>query len=444
MGVITGCDQDLDVGIQEQCQGVQHLVIRIGETCGGTQGQVRCVNLQTDAVFQSGHDGGPACAAIGLEDLHDHQLCVGSDADDVGASDLVRSCDTGNVGAVVGAGVGVVHVEGACVIVEDEGQLGGVVGSVELVGHLTCVQGGPDCLDGLAGHGIDQLVFAQGGEVGMVHQDAGVQDGDAHALTGVAGTVDDVSADHGGGVVGQSLGVLLDGQREHGGFVHALDAIDGFQLCLVAEGSGHSEAGGGDGVGVAQFKASFLTESGLDRSLDGVQCLLLLGQVLLHGRSLCCDLADREELQLGLLLGDNDEGDQIVRIVHQCFCLIGETLGVGGLELGQAGVFECRFLCILGFFLRAFGEGDLFGSIAVLGGQADGAALTGSGGGCVRLHDGGNEAEHQGQCQKRCQKSFQVSFHGITSLNFLGRQCQIPSVVEKYANSKPIIQETNL
>ena len=278
----------------------------------------------------------------------------------------------------------------------------------------------------------------------MVDTQAGVQDGDAHALTGVAGTVDDVSADHGGCVVGHGLCVLLDGQREDGGFVHGLDALDGFQLCLVAEGSGHSEAGGGDGVGVAQFKASFLTESGLDCSLDCVQSLFLLGQVILNGRSLCCDLADREELQLGLLLGDNDEGDQIVLSVNElgCFCLLGEALGLGGLELGQAGVFECRFLCILGFFLRAFGEGDLFGSIAVLGGQADGAALTGSGGSCVGLHNRGNEAEHQGQSQKRCQKSFQVSFHGITSLNFLGRQCQIPSVMEKYANSKTIIQET--
>ena len=442
VGVVAGCDQHLDVGIQEQSQSIQHFVVRIGEACGGTQGQVCCVNFQTDTVFQSCHNGGPACAAIGLEDLHHDHLCIGSNADDVGAVNLVCCSDTGDVGAVVVACVGVVNVEGACVIVEDEGQLGGQVGSVQLVGHLTCVQGGPDCLNGLTGHGIDQLVFAQSGEVGMVDTQAGVQDGDAHALTGIAGTVDDVSADHGGCVVGHGLCVLLDRQREDGGFVHGLDALDGFQLCLVAEGSGHSEAGGGDGVGVAQFKAGFLTESGLDCSLDCVQSLFLLGQVLLNGRSLCCDLADREELQLGLLLGDNDEGDQIVRIVHQCFCLIGEALSVSGLELGQAGVFECRFLCILGFFLRLGGEGDLFGRIAVLGGQADGAALTGSGGGCVRLNDRGNEAEHQGQCQKRCQKSFQVSFHGITSLNFLGRQCQIPSVVEKYANSKTIIQET--
>ena len=335
------------------------------------------------------------------------------------------------MGTVVGTGVDVVDIEGACVIVEDEGQLGGVVGSVQLVGHLTCVQGGPDCLDGLTGHGIFQLVLAQSGEVGMINQDTGVQDCNAHALAGVAGTVDDISADHGGGIVGHGLCVLLDGQREDRSFVHALDALDGFQLCLVAEGSGDSEAGGGDGVGVAQLKALFVAESGLDCSLDCIQCLLLLGQVLLHGRSLCCDLADREELQLGLLLGDNDEGDQIVRIVHKLFCLVGEALLLGGLELSQAGVFEYGLFRILGFFLSLGGEGHFFGSIAVLGGQADGAALTGSGGGCVRLHDGGNEAEHQGQCQKRCQKSFQVSFHGITSLNLFGVLYQVPSFMEK-------------
>ena len=368
MGVVTCSDHDLDVGILEQVQGFQHLILGIHKAGCGAQGQVGCIHFQADTVFQCCHDGCPAGAAALLEHLHDHQLCIGCNTDDVGALGLICSGNTGDVSTVVGTGVEIVYVGGAGAVVKDEGKLGVIVGSVEQGGHLTGVQLFPDLVDGLAGHGIHQHVFGQGAEAGMIHLDAGIQDGDAHALTGVAGLVGGVGADHGGGIVGVLLEVLLLRQVEGSSHIHLLDIFHALQSFLVAIGSGHGEAGSSHGVGEAQFEAVLVTEGSLHAVLHCGQDILLLLCMGLNRSSLVGDFADGEQLQLGLLINDDDEGHNIVCLGAVHSCGVREALPAGALELGQSGLFGS--LLLLGFVLHDAGglsEFILLCHIAVVG-----------------------------------------------------------------------------
>ena len=290
---------------------------------------------------------------------------------------------------MVGTGVEIVYVGGAGAVVKDEGKLGVIVGSVEQGGHLTGIQILPDLIDGLTGHGIDQCAFGQSREAGMIHLDAGIQDGDAHALTGVAGLVDNVCADHGGGIVGVLLKVLSLRQVEGRGNIHLCNMVHALQSCLIAVGSGNGEAGGGNGVGKAQLEAFLVAKLCLDAVLHSVQHIFLLLCMGLHGSGLGSDFTDGVKLQLGLLIDDDDKGDQIVvfRTVHN---FLGEALPLRALKLGELRSFGSFFTGVFGGSLGCADGGVEF---ALFGDNRLSQVHNGK---CV-----GNTAEHHGQHQNQ-------------------------------------------
>ena len=425
VGVITGGDDDLDLGLEEQVHGVQHITGGIGEAGGCAQGQVGGIHIQADAVLQGGHDGGPVGTAAALEHLHDDQLGIGSHTDDIGALNGVGGDDTGNVGAVVGAGEGVVHIKIAPLVVEGEGDLVALVADIQQIGALGGVQGVPDLLNALTGHGIEKLALIHGLEGGVSLQNTGIQDGDAHALTGEAGVVQHISADHGGGVAGHGGQLLLAhvlGQSEGGSHVDLLDAGQSFQLGLVGVGSLHGEAGGTDGVGVAELHV--LAQDALGICLDGVQRRLLGGLVGVDGNGLSGDVTGGEFLQQGSILGDHDEGHVLVGGVQLVLLGLGEGGVTLGFQLGQLTLGD-------GLHQSGLGKAGLdgfhgSGSAAQAHGTGQGQGLSGVGGdqGAV-LHGCGGDAgldcqsigrqhghdHHDGQDQGK-----NLFVHSVTSL----------------------------
>ena len=170
----------------------QLLLTLVRETAGGTQGHIDDVHAQDDAILQSGQNPGAHSGILNVgEDLHRHQLSVGSHAgDDV----VLAHDDTGHVGAVVvvgGVHIGVV----ICVIVTernliiDEDVVHGQVAVRPLVGGGLVHQSGHLVV------GQTQLVRGEvvGGESGVVGVQTGVQNRHHHTGTVVihAGGVED-------------------------------------------------------------------------------------------------------------------------------------------------------------------------------------------------------------------------------------------------------------
>ena len=79
---------------------VHDLLVRLtSETASSTEGHVDHVNTQNHAVLQSGQDPAADSGVINVgEDLHRHQLCIGSNTGD---GIVFTDNNTGNVGAVV-------------------------------------------------------------------------------------------------------------------------------------------------------------------------------------------------------------------------------------------------------------------------------------------------------------------------------------------------------
>ena len=434
VGVVTGSDQHLDVGILELLHDLDH-VGGVGETGSGAQRQVHAVHLQPDAVLQSRQDGGPACAAAAGEHLHDHQLCVGGNAHHTGVGDLVRCGDTGNMGAVVGACVGVGHVELTVGIVEGEGDLTILIGLVQTVGEMAGIQGIPDVVHALPGHGVLQCAVGQGSEAGVIHQNAGIQDGDAHTLAGVAGGIQHVSADHGGGIIGVGgvVGLLaVLGQVEGGGHVHALDAGQGLQLRLVGVVGGHGEAGGGDGVIKAHLA---LVQSILGQGLYGIQGLGLLSFTAHDRCGLVSDVLHGIGCQQGLLIHDHDEGHLVTGFIAGGSLLLGEG-GGGGLELGQV-LGRCCGFCRIVRCISAVGESaGSCGSVGQRQGSVQGAAGGRSvGTGLAGESRQGNGAEDHHQRQN----GGKYSLHTVSSLKWVpdapARRSQIRRKRQKFPDS---------
>ena len=297
------------------------------------------------------------------------------------------------MGTVVRTCVDIGHVEGTGIIVKDKGKLGIVVGSIEHVGHLTGIQLFPDLIDGLTGHGIQQCIFRQSTEAGMVHLDTGIQDGHTHALTGVAGLVGSVCTDHGGGIVGVLLKVLILRNVEGRSHIHLRNIFHGFQLCLVAVGSGHGETGGCNGIGETELEALFIAEGVLHAVLNGGQNILLLLCMGLHRSGVVGNFIDGEQLQLGLLVNDDDKGNHIVCLGAGQSYILGEALPAAALILGQSRNLGVLFPGVFGNFGGSLSDTDGGFEFSLFGGSAVGQIHNGK---CV-----GNTAKHHGQNQNQ-------------------------------------------
>ena len=296
------------------------------------------------------------------------------------------------MGAVVGAGVGVVHIKIAPLVVEGEGDLVALVADIEQIGAGGGIQGVPNFLNAFPGHGIVQTALVHGQEGGVGLQNTGVQDGDTHTLAGEAGGVQHIGADHGGGVAGQGAQLLLAhvlGQGEGGSHIDLLDTGQSFQLGLVGISSLHGETGGADGVGVAHDHVG--AQNALGAVLHGVQGVLLGGLVGVDGDGLGGDITGRELGKQRSVLGDHDEGHSLVGGVLLVLLGPGEGGVALGLQLGQLALGDG--LDQRG--VRDTGQGGLngSGSAAQSHGTGQGVGRCGVGGdqGAV-LHGGGGDA----------------------------------------------------
>ena len=212
------------------------LAVVVDEAAVGTETHVGHVHAQEDAVLQSRQDIGKGCTAALKEHVHVQDLGLRSHAHHIGIHAGVARCRRGNMGAVVAPGA-VCLVQLALAVVKLEGNLGAVIqglgaeaGNVLLGVQLVLVQDG---LEGFLRHG------GVGGRIledGMVHLNAGIQNGDEHPLTVEAGVVVHASADHliAVGRVGQQL---KGGGQEHG--LHTVHVLD---LLIVAIGDLGGEA----------------------------------------------------------------------------------------------------------------------------------------------------------------------------------------------------------
>ena len=330
---VARSDQDLDIGALEQLKRFAHVAGR--KAAGCTKGEVAGIDIQTDAVLKTGHDGVPAGAAARGEDLHDDDLGIRRNTDDTAAFDLISSRDTGDMRAVVMLCRCVRYIEITRVVVEDERKLAIIIGAIAQARHLARIQRVPDGIDAFLRQGaLGELILGQSAEVRMIDHDAGVQNGDLHALAGEARCIELIGADHGGGVAGHGLqlavrrqGGLLLGQGERRGdvdMIHTGKRLEGF-LIAVLRLYGH--AGRSDGVGVTQLELCVIAELLREVCLERIELETersLIGNSLRRAGG---DVVLREAChEQRALLHDDDERNNLVRLGLALGKLCGEAV----------------------------------------------------------------------------------------------------------------------
>ena len=228
----------------------------------GTQGQVHRVSAQDDCVFDSGQVVSRISAAVSAEDLHDQQLCIGSNALHIGGLQCVGkaiacgnvgicTCDTGNVRTVLT--VIVAQVQIFINVAKAEGNLAVEVqvlsGCIQSLQNVQLIQNACDLLciqqiQGsnviLGGHTLTLCVLSQRVQVSicvksLVQQiQAGIDDSDTGTCAGVAGSPSGAGAGLLAG--GSHVGVNAVGRNHIGGVEgfdnngtnagHSLDLLD--------------------------------------------------------------------------------------------------------------------------------------------------------------------------------------------------------------------------
>ena len=349
--VVAGGDGQNSAGGSDGCveliQEVAFLgVLAGGEACGRTQGQVDHVSAQHQGIFQSGQNVHGESAAVVAEDLHDEYLGIGSHTHNLGALDLVGGGDTGNMGAVVAEAVHVVDDQAVITVVEAVDHLGAVVNVLHSQAVVTGagIQAAQNRSHILSGDGgIGELVLCQGGKVLVIGVQTGIDDGDLHALAGIAVGPGGLTADHhtvGDGVGSCHLvGGLADGVnllQHHGG-----NTLNGLDLGDLAEGHGGSHTVQQPGVLIMHIQLLTVHDFLLDLVHDG-------GLLLLH----VLDLAFQLHIQLcrgvllnnGLALQDDDDLHHLVG-VHGDSGVHGFQLGIlSQLQLGIGELFKLQLL----------------------------------------------------------------------------------------------------
>ena len=332
--LVTGGDGSDDVLRVQTLVDHVDLGVLGGETCSGTQRQVDNVSAQGHGVLNGCDDIVGVSTAGSAEDLQNQNLCVGSHTGDGSALGDICSGDTGNMSTVV-ALVVLAVVCGQIVIAVVEG-IGNLLAAVQLgcsqLG-LACnsVQVAHDLCDVLSSHGC---ALGSSGEAGMIQIQAGVDDGDLHALAGVTQLVPHIS-DAGEAGSGRSVGVCngLGGGDciVNGHDVNALDVFELSDLLKILELSLD-----GEGVGQVSELITDIQLTALENGLlDLIDDLVLdIDQILLLGGS---DLGNRSILLCQRsLLHHHECGDGLV--LGEDFCGFLQLLqGVTQLGLGVQG-----------------------------------------------------------------------------------------------------------
>ena len=414
LGLVTGGDGQNGVEILHTAIDGVDLGILGGEAGGCAQGHVDDIHIQQQSVLDGGHQVILISTAVGTEDLHDDDLCLGSDAHHGGGVDGVGGGDTGDMGAVVALIVIIVGSLQVLVnIVEGEGDLVAVIQilsggcGIQLSG-LQLAHDSLDVLDGQAALGQNGGI----GERGMIQVETGIHNGDLHALALVAQvSPDGGQADHvtggGGSGIADHAGVI-NGHQEHG-----LDAVQLGDVVQLAKG--HI---GGDGIGQVgeliadiQLLAQHLLGDGVDELVLGGQHLGLLG----GGDS----LDGHTGVSQGLVLQHDEGGNHLVL----------------GVELGSL----CQLLHALGQFSLQqvdLGNGHLLGGPGSVGvdrriglvcvpqsGDLNGLTLCGLVG-CGGLLAGGHgrhagNSHVQNQTQSQQHRQYTLEIHVCSSFYFL-------------------------
>ena len=434
--VVTCCNQDNGILRSDTLVDQVDLGIGGGEACGGTQGQVSHIAVQDHGVFQSSHDIVNVCAAGCAEDLHDDDLGIGSHTHDLSAGHIgIGGSDTGNVSTMVAHVVtAVVSHQVSVNVVEGKGNLCGEV-------QVLCGQTGQGIIgiqfsqngcDVSNGHGISgQLRIC--GKGGVIQVKTGIDNGNGHALAGVAQALPHaVNAGHlaAGGSTGSS-GALSGG----GGMVHRHheDGLDAFQLCnlfqickLGADGEGVGQVG----ELVANLQLLTIQNSALNGA-DGH--VLLLDQGPLHSGGDHGNGLDGVSQGLSLHHDECDHSFVLVKELCGLFQLLKMLRNLGNqqlacLALNGSNLPGAVFGALL--FLCANRQ-RVFQRCGLGHGLQAGAGLgRGCFGFCCFLvpvsidhtvfasfhceSRGGQSAKNQTQSQKHCQKSF--ASHCCTSL----------------------------
>ena len=251
---VTDSDVNDHIALSDTAENsVSFLITGDREATGNAQGHVDNVNAQLHAVFQCSDNGVHTCTAAGAEDLHGEDLCIGSHTADIGAFHSVGSCDTSNVGTMVAQGVVMGDVGGAGSIVEGEGDLSAVEQVLAGDGftglcriqlfqiQIILIQ---DSLQTLC---IPGSACGSSCEGGMVNVQTGIQNGNGHALAGVAQILPDLcDVGHIGSGNGVGSHGLLLGRHNFplGVQENVLNAGNGSDLLQVAElGADHDSVG---------------------------------------------------------------------------------------------------------------------------------------------------------------------------------------------------------
>ena len=441
VGVACG-DHEQDAGLGQAVVGLAGDGVVLCKAVVRTQRQVHDVSAQNGCVFQCAQNGVLGCAGgLVVEDLHGQDLCVGGDAgeDDLAFFALdVTGDGTGNVGAVVAGGG--TDVDVAVGVVSCEGDLQGFVQGVAFVGDVVALStGGGDQLivsqeslqrlgspaDAVLGGSVLEGVIgeclvdaADAGDVltvfvigGVLQVQTGVQNGDEHALAGVAGAPDLVDAHHVVAVAGdasiglgqlRSLKDLLD--------LHAGNAGLGFQSCDLAVGDL-------DGHAVDQIGP--LGQDGhlglLVELFEGLQDLVLLGQEL-GGQSL--GIGGCQEAGHGGTGGDA--------------LLVGVDALAEIVQHSGLGHFNDHGDDFVGSVTGGFLDG-IPGDDAVETGLAH--QLLGSQGGLSRRSPNRHQAYRQTNCQQHCQTTFHLSH--LVSLPFTFSYIVIGGLLLRHAANHP-------
>ena len=193
---VTGSHINDHIALSDTLENrVDFLDIGISKAGGATQGHVDNVNAQDHAVLQCLNDAVHASAAARAEHLHGNDLCIGGHTDHTGAFHLIGSGDTGNVAAVIAIDIIMQHISGAGSIVECERNLCTVV--QVLCGDLFAIELFQAQIVSiqhfLQPFGIPCSTDRVSCEGRMVQIQTGIQNGNGHALTGVAQILPDSS-----------------------------------------------------------------------------------------------------------------------------------------------------------------------------------------------------------------------------------------------------------
>ena len=317
--LVAGGDGQQHAVVSDAVQDFRNALLTLGgaEAAGGAQAHVDHVRPQGHGIVRRRQDvvPGGAVGAAGAEHLHGQDLGLGGRAHHVAHHTGVGRRDAGYVDAVV-TGIAGVHVQVIVRVVEGKGHLGGVVDLAGGDGFLLLR------VQRFAGQDRFNVRFRQGRAGGsrrkalVADLQAGVQNGDDHALALVAGAVFQAAQLRGGGL--HVRGHLEFRRRIGGGHTG-----QGPDLVQLAVGHLDGEAVGGRRVGVQDLHRLAIQD--------------LAGDLLLHRRLLAQHHGPVPDLAAAsaalrhhrLCLQGDDGGDLLQRVN-----------GVGGFQGLQAGVLQ--------------------------------------------------------------------------------------------------------